>query len=54
MSRSKQKTFLQFISVIQNSTEFEMLIFGFVIGIEAFGDVLNMSYSCFTFFWKML
>jgi hypothetical protein len=54
MSRSKQKTFLQFIHRVQNTTQFIMPVFGFTIGIETITNVLNVSYSYFTFFWRML
>jgi hypothetical protein len=53
MSRSKQKTFLQFIHRVQNTTQFIMPVFGFTIGIETLTDVMNGSYNYFKYFWKV-
>jgi hypothetical protein len=52
MSRNKQKTFLQFIDRVQNTTQFIMPVFGFTVGIETLTDVMNGSYNYFKYFWE--
>lgn len=50
MTRGKQKIFLQYLHLAQTAKKFFIPIFGYVVDIEAFADVMNVSYTYFTFF----
>ncbi|KAG5678802.1 hypothetical protein PVAND_008436 [Polypedilum vanderplanki] len=48
LSNSKQKIFLQFMHLCQNSKEFEILIID-ELNMELFTDIMNAAYSCVLF-----
>jgi hypothetical protein len=48
LSNSKQKMILQFIHLVQNSSEFKIPLIG-GLNMELFTDVMNCSYTYFMF-----
>jgi hypothetical protein len=53
LSISKQKTFLQFIHLVQQSSEFEVPIIG-ILDMELFTNVMNGAYSYFMYLFNFV